>query len=88
MCPFGNKPDCFSCPLPDCTANTKQLSRQEKVTNEKKLNNKEQAILADYKNGVSTDAIYMRYNINISQLKRILGKAGIDYKKNKRISVQ
>lgn len=88
MCPFKNEPDCFNCPLPDCAANTKELSRQDKIAHGIRLRKKEQAIVDEYLRGASNDAILMRFHTSTTRLKQILSKAGVEYKPNRRISVQ
>ena len=81
-CPMGNKPDCFNCPLPDCMANTHDLSRQARVEREESNSERDQIIVRDYLKGADINGLAERFGFkDESNVCRILKKEGIDYKK-------
>ena len=82
MCPFGNKPDCFSCPLPDCKAKTIDIARQLAIEKAEKREERDKVIVDEYLKGADIEGLSERYGFkDQSNVRRILRKAGVDFKK-------
>lgn len=81
MCPMGDKPDCFNCPLPDCAADTKDINRQNAVLKilAREARNKE--IIELWEQGASVEGLADRFGLTRTFVCEILRKAGIDVKK-------
>ena len=81
-CPMGNKPDCFHCPLPDCYADTHDLTKQATLEKVEALEKRNQIIVRDYLNGTELNGLAERYGFkDASSVRRILRKNGVDFSK-------
>ena len=84
MCPYGDKPDCFNCSLPDCKANIKEIKHQEAIRLQEINQIRDNQIMEEYRQGVSVDAICKHYNMSLSGLYYKLEKAGFEVKRRRK----
>jgi len=84
MCPYGNRPDCFNCSLPDCKASVKEVKHQEAIRLQEINEKRDNQIVEEYRQGVTVEALCKHYNMSISGLYYKLDKAGIPREKKRR----
>lgn len=81
MCPMGDTPDCFHCPLKDCAVNTQEINRQEARKKILKRAERDKQIVELWEQGASVDGLMDRYGLTRGTVCAILRQAGIDVKK-------